>query len=974
MERILSSKRFVLGLALFIILVISVSCGGGKRSSSITPPPPNTNNQTNNNTTDTTGGIDPITKQIATQAGQVGGFIRDAAGNPVVGIEVMLDQDPISAQTAADGSFLILEATPGAHQLRIGKDGYEVETFDVTVNTGTPTNVDLVSGLGLKYISELGGGPTGVLRGKTTDLAENPVPDVGILVFNEAGYFRFTHSNAEGGYVFEGLPAGQYAVLAFKPGFKIFFGHTAVEAGQTTVFNIRLEPFSEFGSVAGIVTDEEERPLPLTAVFLMYRKEGGNNPNFATFTDEKGHYLFEKVPAGPAEMTAFKPGFYPEHRSIIVPAGQTLVQNFRLRRFQEEPHFGSIRGHVTNLEGQPLFEARISLFREQGTEPRVTWTNQEGFYIFKEVPFRELPYGLLAEKQGYNPADASVIVGPDNPEPVVDFVLEAKPNGEGAVLKGLVVGPEERGIPGAHVTLWQPGQDPNGGPVLKYETFTNELGRFVIEGIVPGGYLLKVAKEGFKIYQQEIQFGPGEVKEVVIHLLPIEQYNAILEGKIYDEQHQPIAGANIRLYRILQGGELEFKYETASHEDGTYRIEGIIPGYYLLEVKKEGFITFKDDLFFQSGEKKVLDVILKHSNAPAILRGHVINPLEEGIPEAKVELWGNDPNMQQPRYQTFTGQDGKFAIEGIVPGYYLLKVTKPGFLPFEEKIFLGPGQEMWKVIVLHPEQPQEKASLHVRVWTQDQQPVAGAFVALYLQEMKIYWATTNENGEAFIDGINPGVYKLRVTKDGFLPWEQMVEFRPGETLFKEVILTRNDTTPAYLFGTVTNGEGMPINEAKVELCQSGAVKYTAWTGPEGNYDIRGIVPGAYGMKVTKPGYIPYNAEVGFLPGEEKRIDVVLFAEENPAPARLHGRVHNMEQQGVPEAHVALWQPADPNGGGWVKKYETWTNGDGFYVIEGINAGVYKMTVDAQGYQHFEEMIELPSGSDTEKWVLLEFAG
>ncbi|WP_334055908.1 TonB-dependent receptor domain-containing protein [Polaribacter sp. P097] len=83
-----------------------------------------------------------------------------------------------------------------------------------------------------------------------------------------------------------------------------------------------------------------------------------------------------------------------------------------------------------------------------------------------------------------------------------------------------------------------------------------------------------------------------------------------INGKIVDEQNQPLPFANVVLYNA---DKAENPKGTVSKDDGTYIIENIADGNYILEVSMLGFETEKIDKFSLSSNK-TFNITLKETS------------------------------------------------------------------------------------------------------------------------------------------------------------------------------------------------------------------------------------------------------------------------------------------------------------------------------------------------------------------------
>ncbi|HCY78030.1 MAG TPA: TonB-dependent receptor [Ignavibacteriales bacterium] len=81
---------------------------------------------------------------IFAQVGKISGTVRDASNNEaLIGANVLIEGTNIGAATNVDGSFVILNVSPGTYNLRASMVGYAASTFtDVRVNIDQTTEVN----------------------------------------------------------------------------------------------------------------------------------------------------------------------------------------------------------------------------------------------------------------------------------------------------------------------------------------------------------------------------------------------------------------------------------------------------------------------------------------------------------------------------------------------------------------------------------------------------------------------------------------------------------------------------------------------------------------------------------------------------------------------------------------------------------------------------------------------------------------
>jgi Carboxypeptidase regulatory-like domain len=90
-----------------------------------------------------------------------------------------------------------------------------------------------------------------------------------------------------------------------------------------------------------------------------------------------------------------------------------------------------------------------------------------------------------------------------------------------------------------------------------------------------------------------------------IHLNAQTNY-VVLRGVILDPQHLAIPHASVKLTSTTTGAERS----VTSDDHGTYEVDGLLPGEYLLEAETKGFATARRSLQLEVGQQATLDVML----------------------------------------------------------------------------------------------------------------------------------------------------------------------------------------------------------------------------------------------------------------------------------------------------------------------------------------------------------------------------
>lgn len=127
-----------------------------------------------------------------------------------------------------------------------------------------------------------------------------------------------------------------------------------------------------------------------------------------------------------------------------------------------------------------------------------------------------------------------------------------------------------------------------------YGTSTDASGHFVLKEIEPGRYRVWVERSGYvpQEYGQRALSRPGTIlalepgqhlRDIVFRLIPV----AVVTGRVYGEDGEPITGAQIQAFRrSYEQGQLQLVPAggTTTNDLGEYRLHGLVPGRYYLTV------------------------------------------------------------------------------------------------------------------------------------------------------------------------------------------------------------------------------------------------------------------------------------------------------------------------------------------------------------------------------------------------------
>jgi len=243
-----------------------------------------------------------------------------------------------------------------------------------------------------------------------------------------------------------------------------------------------------------------------------------------------------------------------------------------------------------------------------------------------------------------------------------------------------------------------------------------------IKGLQLGEYEIQVKHGGYRTFTQSVSITKDKPKVTVIANL--EHVTFVLQVSSYPTE------AEVYVDGIKKGLT-------------PITIDDLPLGEHFVEVKKQNFATWSQKIDAES--YKVIQLVAKLQPQSASLS---INSTPQG---ATVYL--NDKNMGVT----------PIVINNLDAGDYDLKLTMDGYAPYEEQITVNKGEEVDKNITL------KKASTVLSI---DSKPT-GAEIFI----------NGKDSGKTPFKQINikPGTYKIKIVKDGYLPFVTQITIKSNQT-------------------------------------------------------------------------------------------------------------------------------------------------------------------------------------------------
>jgi hypothetical protein len=480
----------------------------------------------------------------------------------------------------------------------------------------------------------------GSISGYVRQVNGNPIVDATVEVIrqDEGGWWE-TYTESDGSYLITGLPTGVYKIRAYKTGYAREYYDNVFYSNEATT--IHVNPAEEItgidfiltlgGSISGHIFQIDGVTPIVGAEVVAYPSKYRFDDGFWTMTDANGAYTIENLCLGLFRVTSIADGYvelikyyndvygwFNAWDIIVTPPDDTPGIDIKLERA------GSISGYVFASDGiTPIPGVHVSSDTKtyDFVEGFGTDTNDDGSYLIENIlpgtgTVRTIPpidtwyAGEFYDSEYTCETADDVIVTEDNNTNNINFTLD-----EGGSIKGYVYD-EDTGDPLSGISLfpWMP----NGDVTASIATTSYDGSyKFVLK---PGEYIIGTGEDSDCVlgnmyipewYNNAFDMNNATLVSVNLHeeTTGIDLYlskSGSISGVVLNEDGNPISDASIYAYSDLFSGG-----GSNTQSNGTYEIEGLPSGDYIVQVTVSGFNTQ-----YYNNVSDPADATLVNVNAP----------------------------------------------------------------------------------------------------------------------------------------------------------------------------------------------------------------------------------------------------------------------------------------------------------------------------------------------------------------------
>lgn len=378
-----------------------------------------------------------------------------------------------------------------------------------------------------------------------------------------------------------------------------------------------------------------------------------------------------------------------------------------------------------------------------------------------------------------------------------------------------------------------------------YVSSTNASGEYNLDNCHPGKYEITFSKAGYSTYtEKDVSVRAGT--HTVVNEVTLPSITGKISGKVTLSNTEDSSGVT-----ILLKGEKHFQATTAS--DGTYHFNGIDVGYYTAEIRKTGYSPQTlEDVYVESGKTTLLDNITLIYSSSSINGRVVLEGIANNTGATVTAISTVDNSI---RFSTTTSEDGTYHFTTVPAGEYTIEVQAQGFLTDRsQKIIVDVGTtKVVDTITLLSITSTVKGTVTLEGAANH----TGTSILLLATDGRddSYSTTTEQNGKFTLTRVNPGLYDLYASHEGYQTLQQSavaVESTTIKTLdAQQLEIAIKSMTGTVVLELKDDHAGALVTATNL---QNEQLVYSAITNSSGTFSLAGMQSGEYLVTISNSGY------------------------------------------------------------------------------------------------------------------------
>lgn len=686
----------IVGMALSLL----ASCGGG---TSFNPP----------------DGFDKLSARVL-----------DATGQPLSGVAVRVEGRDTGVTTDANGGFeLPAAAFPnganGQNELSFGRGGAIFGSETIVPGENGDGSVTIQIG----PANPGGGDGTASLSGTVYDeAAQTALPGVEMSLFSMEGGVYVTQTDAQGAYLFENLPAGEWQLAAYKDGYYPEMAAVQIPDGADVVQDLALTARGvivpgEGLVVKGVLKDAKTSAPVGGALVTLYADTGYLGiPEVGLYDDVKNDIGTDEAPPSGGSGDASRgssmmaPFYYdPQYQETTTNAdgsfefenpvvGYAIWLNMSAEGYLNGSWYQSIdglegeleldltiepiiptdiSGRVTDEDGNPVAGAYVEFVYGMGGGPVMGMDVPAGIDVMDMAEDGQ----STRDNTGGTPPPPAMMDGSGGSDGAGWEDYQAAAPGEAPADSG-----SDNMLMQDFLFKQRSGHGASDAEPFTgyYSAVTDDNGEYSFQDVPAGTYYVFASAYRHLTFNAEFEAVEDAQQNVLDIELPNVPVGAV-EGTVTDESGTPVPDA---LVNCTQPNVDPFTYTDAS---GHYRIENVPTGDWLVSAYKQGYLTVGVNTPILEDDTVIVNITINTYEPPEqdtlLLGGRLSDGVTNaGIANADMVFTPVDNELGGNYYRhVVTAGDGSFSVDLIANGEYNLLVQKEGYQDLYIRIFVDPS-------------------------------------------------------------------------------------------------------------------------------------------------------------------------------------------------------------------------------------------------------------------------------------------
>ncbi|MBS0647054.1 MAG: carboxypeptidase regulatory-like domain-containing protein [Verrucomicrobia bacterium] len=412
---------------------------------------------------------------------------------------------------------------------------------------------------------------------------------------------------------------------------------------------------------------------------------------------------------------------------------------------------------------------------------------------------------------------------------------------------------------------------------------TDSRGAYTLSGLVPGSYVLQVSASHYQSGSAGVTIVSDQTATANLALTP----NAgSVSGQITDAvTGQAVAGVTIN---VIKNSDLISSGTTDSR--GYYNIGSLAPNSYVIQTNIAHYQMGSSNFVIISDQTATINLSLVPH--PGQIRGQITDSLtNQPIIGASVIFLQNN----KPISSGITDEKGSYSISNLTPGIYQVQVSAAHYQVGSTNTTVISDETVVASLVLIPNAGSASGQITDAVTSQ---PISSATITVLQNGVSLRSATTDEKGNYLLSNLLPGMYTMQISASHYKSITNNTVIVSDQVTITDAALVPNTGNVSGSVIDITSK--LAITNATIDILKGSTLISSAPVNDSGYYEISGLVPGYYTVRVNAHNY---RAAVVTVTVQSDQIAVANFSLLQD-PRSIEGTVVSQET-GLPISGVLV---------------------------------------------------------------------